>query len=72
MNIRCWCCHRDPTARWRQQPRSLSIDPYKADGAIRDRAVFACFDHLSARRQEEVRMREMSFFGSDSTGPKER
>lgn len=58
MIIRCWSCRADPLGRWKQPPASLFADPYKADGGIRNRAVFSCRDHLSPRRREEVQRRD--------------
>jgi hypothetical protein len=64
MNIRCHTCDADPAGRWKQPPAMIFRDRYLKDGNIRkdenDQDVFvhACRNHLSARREEEIRERE--------------
>ena len=51
--IRCDICDADPAGRWKQPPAMIFSDPYRGDGP-----AYACRDHLSARRAEEVQRRE--------------
>jgi hypothetical protein len=63
MIIRCRC-NADPAGRWK--PAAMIFhDRYREDGSIRkddsgqDVFVYACRDHLSAKREKEIQEREM-------------
>jgi hypothetical protein len=58
MIIRCRNCGADPCGRWKQPPAIIFRDPYLEDGSARDDCVYACRDHLSARREGEIQTRE--------------
>jgi hypothetical protein len=53
MLIRCHVCHADPAGRWKQPPAMIFIDPYREDGK-----KYACRDHLSPEREDEIKARE--------------
>ena len=53
MIIRCHVCLADPCGRWKQPPAIIFIDRY-----LKREPVYACRDHLSARRAEEIYARE--------------
>jgi hypothetical protein len=63
MIIRCHC-GADPAGRWKSPPAMNFCDRYREEGSIRkdgnDRDVFvyACRDHLSAKREKEIQERE--------------
>lgn len=52
--IRCDTCGSDPAGRWKQPSAMIFIDPYQEDS----NRWYACRDHLSAKREEEIRGRE--------------
>ena len=58
--IRCHVCEADPAARWKSPPAIIFHDRYREDGSKRkddsgqDVFVYACRDHLSAKREEEI------------------
>ena len=54
MIIKCKTCGRDPAARWRLQPAMMFADGIDADG----RRQFSCRDHLSEKREAEIKARE--------------
>jgi hypothetical protein len=63
MIIRCHVCNADPAGRWKSPPAMIFCDPYRDDGSVRRDAnqivfVHACRDHLSPKREEEIRGRE--------------
>jgi hypothetical protein len=59
MIIRCHICHADPAGRWKQPPAIIFID--EPPGCIaRDPSHYRCRDHLSPRREEEIRVREQA------------
>jgi hypothetical protein len=58
MIIRCHVCGADPLGRWKQPPAIIFHDPRREGGGARDDFVYACCDHLSARREEEIQTRE--------------
>jgi hypothetical protein len=53
--ICCHICRADPIGRWKQPPAMILIDPCPDD----DRR-HACRDHLSPKREEQIRTREKS------------
>jgi hypothetical protein len=53
MIVRCAVCQRDPSARWVQPPAMVFVDPYR-DGDDKH----ACRDHLTSKREEEIKARE--------------
>lgn len=57
MIIRCHVCCADPLGRWKQ-PAIIFHDLYREGGGARDDTVYACRDHLSAKREEEIQTRE--------------
>jgi hypothetical protein len=63
MIIRCHLCGADPCGRWRSPPAIIFHDPYREDGSARGDSVYACRDHLSARREEEIQRRERDHWG---------
>jgi hypothetical protein len=58
MIVHCHICQGDPCERWRSPPMCIFIDRYQEDGRARDEPVYACRDHLSAKREEEIQRRE--------------
>lgn len=64
MIIRCPVCSADPDGRWKSPPAMIFRDRYLEDGSIRkDESgqnvfVYACRDHLSEKREEEIQTRE--------------
>jgi hypothetical protein len=58
-SIRCHVCGADPAGRWKPPPKLIFHDPY-AEGAGADPRgfLYACRDHLSERREEEIQTRE--------------
>ena len=53
MTIRCHTCRADPAGgRWRSPPMCIFVDHVGGE------RVYACRDHLSQRREEEIRVRE--------------
>jgi hypothetical protein len=54
MIIRCRVCGADPCGRWKSPPAMIFCDPYQEDGSARDDRVYACRDHLSAKREKEI------------------
>ena len=54
MLIRCHACRGDPCARWMPQAAMMFADGVDADSRRR----FACRDHLSPKREEEIKARE--------------
>ena len=52
MIIRCHVCNADPAGRWRSPPMCIFIDHVNGE------RVYSCRDHLSARKEEEIRVRE--------------
>ena len=52
MIMRCHVCNADPRGRWKQPPACIFID--HDDGGGR----YACRDHLSGRREAEIKARE--------------
>jgi hypothetical protein len=57
MIIRC-LCGADPAGRWKSPPAMIFQDRYRGDGSKRDDIVYACRDHLSPKREEEIQERE--------------
>jgi hypothetical protein len=53
MLVRCAVCQSDPCARWIQPPAMVFTDPYR-DGDDKH----ACRDHLTSKREEEIKVRE--------------
>ena len=53
MIVKCHVCNADPCGRWRLPPACIFIDPYRSDGGR-----YACRDHLTPKREEEIRARE--------------
>jgi hypothetical protein len=53
MIVRCAICQRDPYARWVQPPAMIFADPYR-DGDDKH----ACRDHLTPKREDEIKARE--------------
>jgi hypothetical protein len=64
MIIRCPVCGADPDGRWMSPPAMIFCDPCWEDGSKRkddhgrDVFVYACRDHLSAKREKEIQERE--------------
>ena len=59
MIIRC-LCNADPDGRWKSPPAMIFSDPYREDGSERKDPdfVYACRDHVSPKREEEIQRRE--------------
>jgi hypothetical protein len=55
MIIRCHVCHADPIGRWKQPPTMVFTDPSPDDDHRH-----ACRDHLSLKREEQIKTREKS------------
>ena len=53
MIIRCYICDADPAGRWKQPAMMIFSDPYREESP-----AYACRDHLSPRRAEEIERRE--------------
>ena len=64
MSICCHICGADPAARCKSPPAMIFRDRYREDGSNRkddsgqEIFVYACRDHLSAKREEEIQKRE--------------
>jgi hypothetical protein len=50
--IRCATCLADPCGRWKEPPAIIFVD--HDDGRRR----YACRDHLTPKREEEIKARE--------------
>ena len=63
MIIRCHC-NADPAGRWKSPAAMIFRDRYREDGSVRkdengqDVFVYACRDHLSPKREEEIQSLE--------------
>jgi hypothetical protein len=55
MIIRCDVCGTDPCGRWKAPPAIIFRDPYREGG---DGSVYACRDHLSAKREKRFKSGE--------------
>jgi hypothetical protein len=53
MIIRCAVCYADPIGRWKQPPAMIFVDHHRDDGVR-----YACRDHVSAKREGEIKARE--------------
>jgi hypothetical protein len=53
MIVKCQTCGADPCARWREPPAMIFVDPYRDE-----REKYACRDHLTEKREEEIKARE--------------
>jgi hypothetical protein len=58
MILRCHACNADPDGRWKSSAATTFYDPCRKDGNDRDVFVYACRDHLSAKREEEIQRQE--------------
>jgi hypothetical protein len=53
MIVCCADCQSDPAGRWKKPPAMIFVDPYR-DGDDKH----ACRDHLTPKREDEIRVRE--------------
>ena len=55
MIIRC-ACGADPGGRWKKPAMCIFVDPYAKDAATSSRGyAYACREHLSMRRETEIK-----------------
>jgi hypothetical protein len=52
--ICCHICRADPFGRWKHPPAMVFIDGRQST----DASQYRCRDHLSPKREEQIKMRE--------------